>query len=192
MRAQESLSAAETQLQKFTAKVAEVSWGLLTTVPPLVASQPSRVSRRYHQTENWDNSHGSGQGLTYFRPVLFSSYEGRVAQKGWVTNRAMGCPIDITGLISREIGKTDVVTFSKPSKRHDRHREDKYRDFGVLGEEQHKMHGVQTALSDWIYWLGEERRGRGERRERGRRKREGSLKRCLFLGSRTDSSELTS
>ena len=178
MRAQESLSAAETELQKFTAKVAEVSWGLLTTVPPLVASQPSLVSRRYHQTENWDSSRGSGQGLIYFRPVLFSSYEGRVAQKGWVTNRAMGRPIDITGLISREIGFD--VTVSKPSKRHHRRREDdKYRDFVVLGEEQDKMHGMQTALSDLLAARrGDE--GQGGEEEEGE-KEEGGIAETLPL-----------
>ena len=85
MRTHHHLSAAEEELKKFTKSVAEMSWELLTTVPPLVCSQPSKYSRSLHHKENWDASQGDG-GMVYFRPVLFSSYEGRVAQKGWVTN----------------------------------------------------------------------------------------------------------
>lgn len=89
MQLKQSLSAAEEELKKFTNKVAEMSWDLLTTVPPLVSSQPSKYSRIYHQKENWDSEHGD-ENMVYFRPVLFSSYEGRVTKKGWVTNRAIG------------------------------------------------------------------------------------------------------
>ena len=173
LRTQESLSAAEAELKKFTAKVAEVSWDLLTTVPPLVCSQPTRISRRYHHTENWDNSPGSGQELTYFRPVLFSSYEGRVAQKGWVTNRAMGHCTSITGLLSKETGidSTTPVGIKCRSIRRRQHRreEDKYSEFVVVGnKEQHQMLGVQAALSDLLAGRGEE-----EREEEGEEGKEG-------------------
>ena len=176
MRAQERLSAAEAELQKFTAKVAEVSWGLLTTVPPLVVSQPSHPSRRYHQTENWDSSLGPEQELTYFRPVLFSSYEGRVAQKGWVTNRAMGHPTNITGLLGNEIGsapKPDDLKHMSRSQRHHR-REHNYSDLVVVGaEEQHQMHGVQTALSDLLAGRRREEEGGGEGEGEGEGEMEG-------------------
>ena len=89
MRAQQHLSLVEEELKKFTKSVAEMSWDLLTTVPPLVCTQPSQYSRSLHQKEDWDAGRGD-DSMVYFRPVLFSSYEGRVAKKGWVTNRITG------------------------------------------------------------------------------------------------------
>ena len=91
MEAQQTLTAAEVELEEFTKRVAELSWELLTTVPPLVCTQPSKYRHSQHQKAGWDGSRGDGN-MIYFRPVLFSSYEGRVAKKGWVTNRPIGHP----------------------------------------------------------------------------------------------------
>ena len=99
LRTQQNLSSAEEELEKFTKNVAELSWGLLTTVPPLISSQPSRYARSRHIKENWDAAQ-SDDGMTYLRPVLYYSYEGRVAEKGWVTNQ----PTDPDNIESSEMG----------------------------------------------------------------------------------------
>ena len=134
LSAQSKLSAIEQELQKFTAEAAAVSWDLLTTVPPLVVSQPSRFSRHYHQTENWDQERGDRE-LTYLRPVLFSSYQGRVAKKGWVTNRAMGQCDKFAGLLSRETGPGQKSDVSKKWPQARDRDTDKYSHFVDLGRE---------------------------------------------------------
>ena len=166
MRAQESLSSAEAQLKKFSAAAAEMSWGLLTTVPPLVSAQPPRrISRRTHQTENWDDHRRDGQ-LTYFRPVLYSSYEGRVAQKAWVTNRATGYPAGIPGLFSRETGPDPKTDFPPKgpsqqtrSRESCRSREDECGDFVHVERE---TWGMQAVLSELLSHREEGEEGEGE------------------------------
>lgn len=92
LRAKESLQAAESELSKFTRKAARLSWDLLCTVPPLVCTQPQQYSRARHHREMaplWNKSLRHFE-LVYYRPVLFLSYEGRVAQRAWVGNREPG------------------------------------------------------------------------------------------------------
>ena len=158
MQAQQKLSAAEEELKIFTSKVAEMSWGLLTTVPPLVSSQPSRYSRYYHHKENWDTEQGDKQ-MVYFRPVLFSSYEGRVAQKGWVSNQTMqmkdsdklslGLPAAVAPFTLHKPYQPSSV----PNSRAPANTIDNYSDFVMVGDEsksESSSLSVRDVLSDLL------------------------------------------
>ena len=167
MQAQQKLSAAEEELKIFTSKVAEMSWGLLTTVPPLVSSQPSRYSRYYHHKENWDTEQGDKQ-MVYFRPVLFSSYEGRVAQKGWVSNQTMqmkdsdklslGLPAAVEKSSQKDINHPFTLhkpyqPSSVPNSRAPANTIDNYSDFVMVGDEsksESSSLSVRDVLSDLL------------------------------------------
>ncbi len=110
------------KLTHFTKAASDLSWNLLTTVPPLVCAQPETAfCKECHEKEMkpvWDDSLGESN-LEYYRPTLFLSYEGRVARRGWVGNRKPtpvvrsqgdgpstqpqgGAPTGLTGLTTAE------------------------------------------------------------------------------------------
>lgn len=78
-------------MEMFTTKSAQLSWNLLTTIPPLVSDTPhSAYFREWHEKElapTW-NKDLVNYKLVYYRPVLFMSCDGKVARKGWVGNEA--------------------------------------------------------------------------------------------------------
>ena len=78
------------KLKRFTTKVSQLSWNLLTAVPPLVSAVPDVEFRKgWHEKELkplWDNDL-TLYDLVYYRPVLFLGQEGKVTQKGWVGNK---------------------------------------------------------------------------------------------------------
>ena len=80
----------ENELKRFTTKVSQLSWNLLTAVPPLVSAVPDvEYRKRWHEKEMkpmWDNDLAN-YDLVYYRPVLFLGQEGKVTQKGWVGNQ---------------------------------------------------------------------------------------------------------
>ena len=185
LRTEQKLKSAEVELEKFTKTVAQLSWDLLTTVPPLVCAWPSRYSSRKVTKENWNKSLPDFE-LVYFRPVLFSSYEGRVAKKGWVTNRASGHPTfkeledeeKLTAgipVLNPETGhgqNTDRPNEATARRHHRKHRKTghsknsasgPYDNFEVLTSPD-SMHpgrpgqtsGVASALSDLLHGVGKE------------------------------------
>ena len=80
----------EDELKRFTTKVSQLSWNLLTAVPPLVSAVPDvEFCKAWHEKEMkplWDNDLAN-YDLVYYRPVLFLGQEGKVTQKGWVGNK---------------------------------------------------------------------------------------------------------
>ncbi|XP_064402138.1 uncharacterized protein LOC135347932 isoform X1 [Halichondria panicea] len=82
-----SLSVSATKT--FATKSAQLSWDLLTTIPPLLSiTPPTSYFREWHEKElapTW-NKELVNYDLVYYRPVLFMSCEGMVARKGWVGN----------------------------------------------------------------------------------------------------------
>ena len=79
-----------TLVESFTTKSAQLSWDLLTTIPPLLSlTPPSSYFKQWHEKElapTW-NKELTSYELVYYRPVLFMSCEGKVARKGWVGNQ---------------------------------------------------------------------------------------------------------
>lgn len=99
----------------FTSKSAQLSWNLLTTIPPLLSLTPSSAYfREWHEKElpptwNKDLVH---YDLVYYRPILFMSCEGKVARKGWVGNKDSSPTTyqSQTKHCSKEPLKTDKIT----------------------------------------------------------------------------------
>ena len=81
--------------EDLTAKMSELSWKMLNTIPPLVSAEitDSPLSSSWHDKEMkplWDDKlEDPNYNLVYYRPILFFSYEGKVAQKGWVGNKPL-------------------------------------------------------------------------------------------------------
>ena len=73
-----------------SSNVSQLSWNLLTAVPPLVSAVPDVEYRKgWHEKEMkpmWDNDLAN-YDLVYYRPVLFLGQVGKVTQKGWVRNQ---------------------------------------------------------------------------------------------------------
>lgn len=70
--------------------MSQLSCKLLEMVPPLVSETitDTAFSKDWHAKEvepEW-NEGLEDYELTYYRPILFYSYEGKVSQKGWVGN----------------------------------------------------------------------------------------------------------
>ena len=70
-------------------KIIELTWKLVTRPNPLIVCQPNQFDPRIHdpEVEYWDE-HVNDFPLIYIRPVLYRSYVGVLAQKGWVANTA--------------------------------------------------------------------------------------------------------
>ena len=79
----------ESEFKKFTGSISQLAWNFLTTVPPLVCGQPDTTfCKECHQKEMkpiWKEEI-TDYKLVYYRPVLYRSYEGKVAHKGLVGN----------------------------------------------------------------------------------------------------------
>ena len=76
-------------IQNFADEAANLSWNLLTMVPPLVSVQPeTTLDKKWHEPErdSWTDEEKDYE-LVYYRPVLFRSSAGAVARKGVVGNR---------------------------------------------------------------------------------------------------------
>jgi len=88
-------SVPQVDLKQLTAKMSELSWRMLHTVPPVVSTTitDSPFSSEWHDKEMkplWNNSlQEPHYELVYYRPILFYSYEGKVMQKGWVGNKKL-------------------------------------------------------------------------------------------------------
>lgn len=85
------ISTAPEELNDLLDEMSKFSWKLLEMVPPLVSQTIHNIPfcKDWHAKEaepEW-NEDLKGYKLMYYRPILFSSYEGKVSQKGWVGNR---------------------------------------------------------------------------------------------------------
>jgi hypothetical protein len=73
-------------------EMSQFSWKLLEMVPPLMCETicDAPFCKEWHAKEmepEW-NKELVEYELVYYRPILFFSYEGKVAQKAWVGNTA--------------------------------------------------------------------------------------------------------
>ena len=73
--------------EDYLGKVVELAWKFVTLPDPLVVCQPEGFNHRIHSEEygHWDK-HAKDFKLIYTRPVVYRSYEGELASKGWVAN----------------------------------------------------------------------------------------------------------
>lgn len=78
----------ESSLRQHARRICQLSWELVTCWPPLIATRPAEFREEWQDREYqfWDKSLTKFR-LSYTRPVLFLSYEGRVGVKGWVGNK---------------------------------------------------------------------------------------------------------
>ena len=78
----------EGSLRQHARHICRLSWELVTCWPPLISARPSEFKEEWQDREYqyWDKSLTKFR-LSYTRPVLFHSYEGRVGVKGWVGNK---------------------------------------------------------------------------------------------------------
>lgn len=85
----------EGALRQHARHICRLSWELVTCWPPLISARPSEFKEEWQDREYqyWDKSLTKFR-LSYTRPVLFLSYEGRVGVKGWVGNKE---PVSGTG-----------------------------------------------------------------------------------------------
>lgn len=145
------LNVPENDLKGFTTKVSQISWNLLTTIPPLVSAVPNiSFYKEWHEKEMrpiWDNDLENYE-LVYYRPVLFMGHEGKVAQKGWVGNKR--CPKSEKPIPSQQKASTKKM----------RHRYEHSRlgiprsSYGLMQKDTvlsdtHSPHGSQLAAHGW-------------------------------------------
>ena len=149
------LKVPENDLKEFTTKVSQISWNLLTAIPPLVSAVPDvTFHKEWHEKEMrpiWDNDLENYE-LVYYRPVLFMGHEGKVAQKGWVGNKR--CPN----------GKKSIPNQQKASTKKMRRQYEHSRlrilrgSSGLMqadstnpsvGSDTHSPHGSQLAAHGW-------------------------------------------
>ena len=130
----------ESEFRKFTGSISELAWNFLTTVPPLVCAQPDTTfCKECHQKEMkplWKEKIPDYK-LVYYRPVLYLSYEGKVAHKGLVGNVAT-----IHESTNMQ-GKDD--THSQDVKQKQDHRTTSPCQLHVAGEEALKRHKLRAA-----------------------------------------------
>ncbi len=78
------------QASIFATKSTQLLWNLITTIPPLISCTPSSAYfREWHEKElspTWNNDLINYE-LVYYRPILFTSCDGKVARKGFVGNK---------------------------------------------------------------------------------------------------------
>ena len=102
----------ESEFKTFTGSVSHLAWNFLTTVPPLVCGQPDTTfCRECHQKEMkplWKEEI-TDYKLVYYRPVLYRSYEGKVASKGLVGNTCITTERESTD-VQKVQGKDDVCS----------------------------------------------------------------------------------
>ena len=84
----DTLPAAE--IKEVSDKMSNLSWKFLTMVPPLISQTISDAPfcKEWHEKEikpEWNENLVDYQ-LVYYRPILFFSYQGKVAKKSWVGN----------------------------------------------------------------------------------------------------------
>ena len=69
-------------------KASEIAWGMVTQVPPMICSEPRKLSEKLHEIKecHWQVNDGPYE-LVYLRPVLFHNRHGAVAAQGQVGNK---------------------------------------------------------------------------------------------------------
>lgn len=80
----------EAALRQHARRICQLSWELVTCWPPLISARPTEFKEEWQDREfqYWDKTLTKFR-LSYTRPVLFHSYEGRVGVKGWVGNKEL-------------------------------------------------------------------------------------------------------
>lgn len=101
------------ELKEFGEKVQQLSWKLLETVPPLVSETIIDTSfcKDWHEKElkpKW-NEHLRDYSLVYYRPILFFSYDGKVAKKGWIGNTSVRHK-----KLDSHVGDEGRISYKKP------------------------------------------------------------------------------
>ena len=73
---------------QFAAQAIDIAWGLVTAVPPLIAScdECTFCDDLHEQHPSWDDKCLTDYELKYIRPVLYANSLGAVTQKGSVRN----------------------------------------------------------------------------------------------------------
>lgn len=88
-------------------------------MPPLVSDQPATdFSEKLHEKEYhpvWDADRKHCE-LVYYRPVLFRSYRGDIAERGWVGNRVPAAQTD-KHTTHKNACATETASASKPQVR---------------------------------------------------------------------------
>jgi len=77
-------------LDEYISTAVQLAWDMVTTQPPVVIDTPPHFSEEIHERQytQWDEDL-MNYDLSYMRPVLYYSCNGKLALKGWVGNKTL-------------------------------------------------------------------------------------------------------
>ena len=75
------------QLQDFVSQAISLAWSMVTLQPPMVIDTQEKFDDEHHERQHgyWSEDRPSDP-MQYFRPTLFRSCMGELAEKAWVSN----------------------------------------------------------------------------------------------------------